>query len=82
MQRCARAFVVVLIGAGGALGFGGSGTAPAGADPNPFSTLGCGCPETAPTGTPARRDEITLGIRQGIVKWLPRPRPGEPSTAR
>jgi hypothetical protein len=40
--------------------------APAGADPSPFNTLSCSCQESAPPGSPARRDEITRGLRQGL----------------
>ncbi|MGD1237657.1 hypothetical protein [Mycobacterium seoulense] len=47
------------------LGFGLVGAAPAGADPSPFNTLSCGCPETAPAGSAARKDEITRGLRLG-----------------
>lgn len=38
---------------------------PAGADPNPFNSLSCNCPETAPPGSAARSDEIARGIRLG-----------------
>lgn len=38
---------------------------PAGADPNPFNSLSCNCPETAPPGSAARGDEIARGIRLG-----------------
>ncbi|OBH91711.1 hypothetical protein A5678_10565 [Mycobacterium sp. E2733] len=47
------------------VGSGLVAAAPAGADPSPFSTLSCSCPETAPAGSPARSDEITQGIRAG-----------------
>src|ERR1700747_954765 len=56
----------------------GGGAAPAsadsssfGSDPNPFSSLGCGCRETAPAGGPAVRDEIDRGIREGHYAQLP-----------
>ncbi|WP_082977236.1 hypothetical protein [Mycobacterium sp. 852002-50816_SCH5313054-b] len=42
-----------------------------GADPNPFGTLRCGCPETAPPGSAERRDEIARGIREGLAAWVP-----------
>ncbi|OBC00774.1 hypothetical protein A5782_21010 [Mycobacterium sp. 852002-40037_SCH5390672] len=41
--------------------------APAGADPNPFSTLSSSCNETAPAG----RDALLQGIRRGISDWSP-----------
>ncbi|BBZ69052.1 hypothetical protein [Mycobacterium paraseoulense] len=51
------------------LGSGLAGAAPAGADPSPFNTLSCSCPEAAPAGSAARNDEITRGIRRGELGW-------------
>jgi hypothetical protein len=48
------------------------GTAPAsadpdyGTDPNPFGTLSCSCRETAPADSPAVKEEIDRGIREGL----------------
>ncbi|MCV7445676.1 hypothetical protein H7K33_25885 [Mycobacterium paraense] len=42
-----------------------------GADPNPFGTLRCDCPETAPVGSAQRSNEITQGIREGLSAWVP-----------
>jgi hypothetical protein len=38
--------------------------APAGAEPNPFGTLSCGCDES--TGAASAREEIDRGIRDGL----------------
>ncbi len=55
-----------------------AGTAPAhadpdaaGADPNPFATLHCGCREVAPADSADPRDEIKRGIREGLSAWVP-----------
>lgn len=53
------AYLAVIVGSGLV------GAAPAGADPSPFNTLSCSCPETAPAGSTARKDEIARGIRLG-----------------
>ena len=52
------------------------GTAPAGAEPNPvgtapnpFSALGCSCPEPTPAGSAT--DEIDRGMRDGLHAALP-----------
>jgi hypothetical protein len=42
-----------------------------GTDPNPFSGLNCNCHETAPPGSPARREEIERGLREGTAAWSP-----------
>ncbi|OBF44132.1 hypothetical protein A5787_13720 [Mycobacterium sp. 852002-50816_SCH5313054-b] len=59
----------MLAGLAIALGFGVAGSAPAGADPGAFSTLSCSCQQAAPTGSPARKDAIARGIRQGLSDW-------------
>jgi len=68
----------ILVGAAVALGFYIGGAAPASADPNsigpapnPFGGLSCGCRETAPPSSPALRDEIERGLREGRSAWLP-----------
>ncbi|MDT7569707.1 MAG: hypothetical protein QOG76_8331 [Pseudonocardiales bacterium] len=66
------------------------GAAPAGADPNsidtapnPFGGLSCSCRETAPPGSPALRQEIERGIREGQFAGLPGlPPPIQPSQPR
>jgi hypothetical protein len=46
------------------------GTDPA--DPNPFGGLSCNsCQETAPPGSPALREEIERGLREGHSARLP-----------
>ena len=40
-------------------------TNPAGASPNPFSTLSCSCRETTLAGSPGRKEEIQRGIGEG-----------------
>ncbi|OBB65526.1 MULTISPECIES: hypothetical protein [unclassified Mycobacterium] len=75
-----RATTRMLVYAAIAVGLGLVAAGPAGADPSPFSTLSCGCPETAPAGSPARGDEITRGIRAGELGWAqPTPRYSAPS---
>lgn len=49
-----------------AIGAGVVGSATAGADPSAFSTLSCCCQQSAPAGSPARKDAIARGIRQGL----------------
>jgi hypothetical protein len=41
--------------------------APASAAPNPSVTLGCNCRQTAPADSPALREEIKQGIREGLT---------------
>jgi hypothetical protein len=54
---------------------------PIGTDPNPFSALGCSCPETAPAGSPA--GEINRGIRAGLSASSPGlSTPAQPSQPR
>jgi len=69
----------ILIGAAVALGTYVGGAAPVGADPNPigsapnpFGGLSCSCRETAPPDSPALREGIERGIREGRTAWLPR----------
>ena len=73
-----QGIIKVLVGAAVALGFCVGGAAPVSADPNPigsalnsFSSLRCSCRETAPPGSPALREEIEQGIREGRSAWLP-----------
>ena len=72
----------ILIGAAVVLGAYVGGGAPVSADPNPigsapnpFGGLSCSCRETAPPGSPALREGIEQGIRQGRTAWLPGPAP-------
>lgn len=53
--------------------FGASLAAPAGADPNPgggdpnpFGGISCSCSQTAPIDSPASKQQISQGIRQGL----------------
>jgi hypothetical protein len=68
----------ILIGAAVALASYVGGAAPVGADPNPigsapnpFGGLSCSCRETARPGSPALREGIVRGIREGRTAWLP-----------
>jgi hypothetical protein len=68
----------ILVGGAVALGFYVGGAAPASADPNsmgsapnPFGGLTCSCRQTAPPGSPAAREEIERGLREGRSAWLP-----------
>ncbi len=56
----------VLVSAAIALGAAVGVAAPASADPNPFSNLGCSCQAPGQQGTgPAVTDQINQGIQQG-----------------
>jgi len=73
-----RVITKILVGAVIALGPYVGGAAPASADgnqmgtaPNPFGGLSCSCRETAPPGSPAMREEIARGIREGRSASLP-----------
>jgi hypothetical protein len=62
----------ILVSAAVALSSCVVGAAPASADqnsigtaPNPFGGVSCNCQETNPPGSPALRDEIERGLRQG-----------------
>jgi hypothetical protein len=57
------------------LGAAVMGAAPAAADPSPFNTLHCNCPQQTAPGGQARRDGITQGLRAGVFAWSPRPKP-------
>lgn len=57
----------ILIGIAVAVGIGLAGAAPAGADPSPFNTLSCRCPDTSPSGSAARADEIARGLHRGLT---------------
>jgi hypothetical protein len=68
----------ILVGAAVLFGSYVGGVAPASADPNsidtapnPYGGLTCSCRETAPPGSPAVRDEIERGLREGHSAWLP-----------
>jgi len=68
----------ILVSAAIALGCWVGGAAPASADPNstgtaanPFGGLTCSCQETAPPGSPALREEINRGIREGHSAGVP-----------
>jgi hypothetical protein len=79
----------ILVAGAVALGFYVGGAAPASADPNsmgsapnPFGGLTCSCRQTAPPGSPALREEIDRGLREGHSAFLPglhRPSPGNRS---
>jgi hypothetical protein len=67
----------ILIGAAVALSAYLGGAAPVRADgnpigsaPNPFGGLSCSCRETAPPGSPALREGVDRGIREGRTAWL------------
>ncbi len=49
-----------------------------GADPNPFGTLRCGCPETASGDGAERRDAIARGLREGLSTGVPGLPPSRP----
>lgn len=42
------------------------GGATASTDPNPFSHLSCACKDSDPPGSPAQRNKVNQGIRQGF----------------
>lgn len=68
----------ILVSAALALGSCVGLAAPASADANPFGAPSCNCPETAPPGNPAVREEIEQGIRAGLSAaspGLPAPAP-------
>jgi hypothetical protein len=72
----------IVIGAAVLLGTYVAGAAPAYADPNltgpapnPYSGLTCSCRQATPPGSPAQREEIELGLREGHSAWLPGPSP-------
>ncbi|BBX48406.1 hypothetical protein GCM10009641_05480 [Mycobacterium cookii] len=50
------------------LGAAAAAATPAGADPNPFGTLGCSCHSRGetPTGKPDLRNPIDQGIQNGL----------------
>ncbi len=50
------------IALGGSVGM----AAQAGADPNVFGGLSCGCHDTAPPGSAVLTDRINQGIRDGL----------------
>jgi hypothetical protein len=73
-QVMMKILIVVAVALGSYVG----GAAPVGADPNPigsapdpFGGLSCSCRETAPPGSPALREGIERGIREGRTVWLP-----------
>lgn len=72
-RRHARVTAGLLVSAAVLLGPSALVAAPAGADPNPFSTLSSSCNETAQ----ADRDALIQGIRRGISDWSP----GAPRTS-
>ena len=72
-QVLTKILIVVAV----ALGSYVEGAAPVSADPNPigsapnsFGGLSCSCRETAPPGSPALREGIDRGIREGRTAWL------------
>ena len=65
----------ILVSAAIALGSCVGLAAPAGAEPNPanpnpYDGLRCSCHETAPAGSPALREEIDRGLREGHAAQL------------
>ncbi|MBW0014236.1 hypothetical protein [Mycobacterium sp.] len=84
-RRPRRILAEILVGAAIAAGAVINTAAPAAADPdavstepNPYGTLGCNCPETAPAHSPQLSEEIRRGIREGLtvsVPGLPAPAP-------
>ena len=71
-QVMTKILIVVAVALGSYVG----GAAPVGADPNPigsaqnpFGGLSCSCRETALS--PAQREGIERGIREGRTAWLP-----------
>jgi hypothetical protein len=47
---------------------------------NPFGTLRCSCPRTAPTDAAALKAAIDRGLHEGHSAWLPGlPAPAQPS---
>ena len=69
MPRLPKWTSTMLIGLAIAAGAGVLGSATAAADPGAFNTLSCNCQEAAPTGSPARKDAIAQGIREGLSDW-------------
>lgn len=69
MPELPRFATKVVIGVAIALGAGVVGLTPAVADPGAFNTLSCSCQQAAPAGSPARKDAIARGIRQGLSDW-------------
>jgi hypothetical protein len=61
----------ILVGGAVLLGVCVGGVAPAGADPNPFGGLSCGCRDTAPAGSADPRADIDRGLLEGHSAWLP-----------
>jgi hypothetical protein len=86
MSIITKALVSAAIGLGVFIG----GATPAsadstsfGTDPNPFGGFSCNCSETAPAGSPALRDEINRGLREGFTASIPGlPAPGQHSQPR
>jgi hypothetical protein len=80
----------MLVSAAIVLGPGLWGAAPAsadrnsmGTDPNPFGTLSCSCPKSAPADGPALTGDIDRGLREGLSAVLPGlPAPGRPGQPR
>jgi len=44
----------------------GADTNPGGDDPNPFTSLGCGCQDTTPHDSPALMQELQRGIQAAL----------------
>jgi hypothetical protein len=72
-QVITKRFIAAAVALGAYVG----GAAPVSADPNtigsapdPFGGLSCSCRETAPPDSPALREGIDRGIRQGRTAWL------------
>jgi hypothetical protein len=70
-----RTIARILLSIAIALGAAVMGAPPTGADPSPFNTLSCDCPQQTAPGSQARRDRINQGLRAGTSAWSPRPKP-------
>ncbi|ORV91592.1 hypothetical protein AWC11_10555 [Mycobacterium interjectum] len=66
MPDLPRFATTMVVGVAIVLGAGLFGLTPAVADPSAFSTLSCSCQQAAPAGSPARKEAIARGIRQGL----------------
>ncbi len=66
-EKTTKMLARLLVGVVIASGAGAWAAAAVSADPNPFSTLSCACPETAPQGSPLLTDQIVQGIQQGLA---------------
>ncbi len=61
----------IMVSAAIALGFCVGGAAEAGADPDPYGGLHCGCQGTAPAGGADPTQGIKRGLQEGHTALLP-----------